>query len=85
MVKVNLTGLAAMIKAKFAAVMVAVAGLANSSTAVSDWHNPDDIPVTDPVTVELAGEKPANIVRFLIAHGAKESSPSLDGSQLAYE
>lgn len=85
MVKVNLTGVAPMIKAKFAAVIVTVAGLANSSTLVSDWHNPDDIPVTGPVTVGLAGEQPADIVRFLMANGAKESAPSPDGSQLAYE
>ncbi len=83
--KVNLAGVAPMIKARFAVLIVAVAGLANSSTMVSDWHNPDDIPVTEPVTVGLAGEQPADIVRFLMANGAKESSPSPDGSRLAYE
>ena len=74
-----------MIKAMFAAAVVAVAGLANSSTMVSDWYNADDIPVTEPVTVGLAGEKPADIVRFLMANGAKKSWLSPDGSQLAYE
>ena len=36
----------------------------------AEWHNPDDIPVTQPVTVGLAGEKPADIVRYLLADGA---------------
>ena len=74
-----------MIKARFAVAVVAVAGLANSSTMVADWYNADDIPVTEPVTVGLAGEKPADIVRFLMANGAKASWLSPDGSQLAYE
>jgi dipeptidyl aminopeptidase/acylaminoacyl peptidase len=74
-----------MIKARFAVVAAAIAGLTNAATVAPDWHNPDDIPVTEPVTVGLAGEKPADIVRFLMAKGAKDASPSPDGSQLAYE
>ncbi len=66
-------------------VLVAVSVFAYSSAAFSDWDNPDDIPVTGPVTVGLAGEQPADIVRFLMANGAEEAWLSPDGSQLAYE
>ncbi len=66
-------------------VLVAVSVFAYSSAVFSGWDNPDDIPVTGPVTVGLAGERPADIVRFLMANGAKEARLSPDGSQLAYE
>ena len=85
LLKINVAGDAPMIKARFAVAVVAVAGLANSFTMASDWYNADDIPVTEPVTVGLAGEKPADIVRFLMANGAQASWLSPDGSQLAYE
>jgi len=65
--------------------LLAVAVFAYSSAVFSAWENPDDIPVTGPVTVGLAGEQPADIVRYLLANGARESWPSPDGSQLAYE
>jgi dipeptidyl aminopeptidase/acylaminoacyl peptidase len=56
-----------------------------ATTASSDWDNPEDVPVAGPVTVGLAGEKPADIVRFLMANGAKAARPSPDGRQLAFE
>jgi dipeptidyl aminopeptidase/acylaminoacyl peptidase len=66
-------------------VLVAVSVFAHSPAVFSGWDNPDDIPVTGPVTVGLAGEQPTDIVRFLMANGAKEAQLSPDGSQLAYE
>ena len=49
-----------------------------------DWPYPEDIPVTGPVTVGLAGEKPADIVRYLMAGGALSASLSPDGKLVAY-
>ncbi|MFQ6004908.1 MAG: prolyl oligopeptidase family serine peptidase [Woeseia sp.] len=51
----------------------------------ASWDNPDDIPATEPVTIGLAGEKPADIVRYLMADGADTARISPDGSQVAYE
>ena len=50
----------------------------------SDWTYPEDIPVIEPVTVGLAGEKPADIVRYLMARGALQAAISPDGSQVAF-
>lgn len=55
------------------------------SRSDASWDNPDDIPVTEPVAVGLAGEKPADIVRYLMANGADAARISPDGTQLAYE
>ncbi len=59
-----------MIKTKYGVVILATTALAISVGANTDWHNPDDIPVIEPVTVGLAGEQPADIVRYLMARGA---------------
>jgi len=59
-------------------------GMAFSATAQSDWDYPEDIPVIEPVTVGLAGEKPADIVRYLMARGAGQTSISPDGSRVAF-
>ena len=48
------------------------------------WDNPADIPVTAPVTVGLAGEQPADIVRYLLAEGAGAARLSPDGGTLAF-
>ena len=74
-----------MIKKSPLLVLVSISVIAYSSTVFSEWDNPDDIPVTGPVSVGLAGEQPADIVRFLMASGAKEARLSPDGGQLAYE
>ena len=74
-----------MIKKSSLLVLVSISVIAYSSTVSSDWDNPDDIPVTGPVTVGLAGEQPADIVRYLVANGAEQAWLSPDGSQLAYE
>ena len=51
----------------------------------SDWPYPEDIPVTEPVAVGLAGTKPADIVRFLYARGANDARISPDGQWVAYK
>lgn len=60
------------------------AALAFSAFADTDWDNPDDIPTIEPVTVGLAGEKPADIVRYLMARGAGQSGISPNGSKIAF-
>jgi dipeptidyl aminopeptidase/acylaminoacyl peptidase len=59
-------------------------GLATSAFARSEWDNPGDIPVIEPVTVGLAGEKPADIVRYLMARGAGQAAISPDASKIAF-
>ncbi|MEX0297979.1 MAG: prolyl oligopeptidase family serine peptidase [Kordiimonas sp.] len=48
------------------------------------WPYPDDIPKVENVSVGLAGEKPADISRFLLAQGASNGELNADGSLLAY-
>lgn len=50
----------------------------------AEWDNPDDIPVTRPVTVGLAGQQPADVVRYLMAEGASSARLSPDGETVAY-
>jgi len=73
-----------MSKAKYVTAILAVTGLAISVAANTTWDNPDDIPVIEPVTVGLAGEKPADIVRYLMARGAESSLISPDGTKIAF-
>ena len=61
-----------------------IAALAAAPGFASEWNNPDDIPVIEPVTVGLAGERPADIVRYLFAQGAGVAMPSPDGSSIAF-
>jgi dipeptidyl aminopeptidase/acylaminoacyl peptidase len=50
----------------------------------ADWDYPEDIPVIEPVTVGLAGELPADVIRFLLASGAEVAKPSPDGTSVAF-
>ncbi|MGA9572833.1 MAG: S9 family peptidase [Lysobacterales bacterium] len=52
--------------------------------ADNEWNNPGDIPVIEPVTVGLAGAKPADIVRYLMARGALRAELSPDGKTVAF-
>jgi len=52
--------------------------------AATDWDNPADIPTTSPVTVGLAGSKPADIVRYLLAEGASSAKISPDAGTVAF-
>lgn len=73
-----------MINKKIAFRFIAVIGLCANAGAQTDWNNPQDIPVVEPVTVGLAGEKPADIVRYLMARGAGQAGISPDGSKIAF-
>mgnify|MGYP001811888995 CR=1 FL=1 len=52
--------------------------------AQADWDHPADIPVIEPVTVGLAGEQPADIVRYLMVRGAGQTGISPDGDRIAF-
>jgi len=58
--------------------------LGSGAAADDDWPHPEDTPVIEPVTVGLAGERPADIVRYLMARGALQSAVSPDGRHVAY-
>jgi dipeptidyl aminopeptidase/acylaminoacyl peptidase len=49
-----------------------------------EWPYPEDIPKVEPVTVGLAGEAPADIVRYIMAAGVIEAKISPDGERVAY-
>jgi dipeptidyl aminopeptidase/acylaminoacyl peptidase len=65
-------------------VFIASMGFAIAVNAQSEWNHPGDVPVIEPVTVGLAGEKPADIVRYLMARGAGQAGISPDGSKIAF-
>ncbi|RLA32703.1 MAG: S9 family peptidase [Gammaproteobacteria bacterium] len=73
-----------MTKFSYVTVLLATMGLAFSVAANTTWDNPDDIPVIEPVSVGLAGEKPADIVRYLMARGAESALISPDGTKIAF-
>lgn len=73
-----------MIKIRYCAAILAVFSFAIATGATTEWHNPDDIPVVEPVTVGLAGERPADIVRYLMARGALQTRISPDGRTVAF-
>ncbi len=57
----------------------------NTTPAADDWDFPEDIPVTEPVTVGLAGSSPADIVRYLLAEGAASIDLAPDGQTVAFQ
>jgi len=73
-----------MITTKYVAAFLTATGLAFSVAANTTWDNADDIPLIEPVTVGLAGEKPADIVRYLLARGAQSALISPDGTKIAF-
>ena len=73
-----------MIKSKYGVAILTTTALAFSVFANTDWDNPDDIPVIAPVTVGLAGDQPADIVRYLMARGALQTRISPDGGTVAF-
>ena len=64
--------------------VLAGAALATQAAAQDEWAYPDDVPQIEPVTVGLAGEKPADIVRYLMVRGAGKTSISPDGGTVAF-
>lgn len=73
-----------MIKTKYGFATVAASIMALAVSASTEWPYADDIPVVKPVTVGLAGERPADIVRYLVARGALQSRISPDGKTVAF-
>ena len=57
---------------------------ADPGTVSSEWGYPEDTPKVEPVTVGLAGEKPADIVRYLMAAGVLQAKISPNGERVAY-
>lgn len=50
----------------------------------ANWPYPQDTPSVSAVAVGLAGEKPADITRFLMARGAGGAALSKDGQSIAF-
>ena len=73
-----------MTKTKYGVAILATTVLAFTVGASTDWDHPDDIPVIEPVAVGLAGEQPADIVRYLMARGALQTRISPDGKTVAF-
>jgi len=71
-------------KFRYIVAFLAATGFALSIAASTTWDNPDDIPVIEPVSVGLAGEKPADIVRYLMARGAESALISPDATKIAF-
>ena len=73
-----------MIKTNYGVAILTSTALAFSIGATTDWDNPDDIPVIEPVAVGVAGEQPADIARYLMARGALQTRISPDGRTVAF-
>ncbi len=73
-----------MFKTKYGIAILAASSFTIAAAAPTEWDNPDDIPVIEPVTVDLAGERPADIVRYLMARGALQTRISPDGQTVAF-
>lgn len=73
-----------MFKTRFVRSLLLALAPAVTLQAAPQWDNPDDIPVTQAVTVGLAGAKPADIVRYLLAEGASSARLSPDGETVAF-
>lgn len=57
---------------------------AETGTSESEWGYPEDTPRIEPVIVGLAGEKPADIARYLMAAGVLQAKISPNGERVAY-
>ncbi|GHF18646.1 peptidase S9 [Kordiimonas sediminis] len=67
--------------------IVALAALMSSSVLYAesaDWPYPQDVPVSEPVSVGLAGEVPADITRYLMARSVRSVQIAPMGGKVAY-
>ena len=71
-------------KIGFASLFYVLVMQSSFSVAESNWPYPEDIPTPQKVEVGLAGEKPQDINRYLLAQGARSVSLSPDGETLAF-
>ena len=65
-------------------VVVSGCNEADPGTVPSEWGYPEDTPKVEPVTIGLAGEKPADVVRYLMAAGVLQAKISPNGERVAY-
>jgi len=67
-------------------VVLSLATLSLAANAQTDasWDYPEDTPKIEPVSVGLAGVKPADIVRYLMVQGAGQTELSPDGETVAF-
>ena len=61
-----------------------VSSTAMAATEKDDWPYPQDIPVSAKLSVGMAGEKPTDISRFLLARGTSRTRINSDGSYIAF-
>lgn len=73
-----------MTKTIYGVAILAASSLAIAAGDNSEWDSPDDIPAIEPVTAGLAGEQPADIVRYLMVRGGFQSQVSPDGKTVAF-
>ena len=80
----NQKALGNLLSAACICVVVCGCNSADSGTVSSEWRYPEDTPKVESVTVGLAGEKPADIVRYLMAAGVLQARISPSGEIVAY-
>lgn len=66
------------------AAMAANLSVAASAQDAGDWPYPEDTPTSSQVAVGIAGEKPADITRFLMARGGRAPLLNADASMMAF-
>ena len=63
---------------------IALVAWGNEALSVIDWPYPEDVPVASSASPGLAGEKPYDIVRFLMTRGPGNAQLAADGKTLAF-
>lgn len=66
------------------AALTANLSVAASAQEIADWPYPEDTPTVSEVAVGIAGEKPADITRFLLARGGRAPLLNADASMMAF-
>jgi len=74
-------------KARFVLAALMIAGFSMAAAAQpadAAWPRPEDVPVPSSPVPGIAGERPYDIVRFLLTHGPMSVALSPDGESVAY-